>query len=84
MYFAIIVKIKEGEPMTAEEFAQEFINDLPETLEKYNDKSSLVFCKSILKEDPELKILRKELNKHNYDLIPCEDNGWKLIKNCVF
>lgn len=66
--------------MTAIEFAQEFINDLPETLEKYTNTSSLVFCKDILKEDPELKILRKELNKHCYDLIPCEDNGWKLVK----
>lgn len=66
--------------LTAEEFAQEFISDLPETLEKYTDTSSLVFFKNILEEDPELKILRKELNKLNYDLIPCEDNGWQLVK----
>lgn len=66
--------------LTAEEFAQEFINDLPETLAELTNDTQIVFCKNTLQEDPELKILRKKLNKHCYDLIPCEDNGWKLVK----
>lgn len=66
--------------LTAKQYAQEFINDLPETLAELTDDTRIVFCKNTLREDPELKILRQELNKHDYDLIPDGDIDWKLVK----
>ena len=66
--------------MTAEEFAQEFINELPETLAELKESTRFMFCKNTLHDDPELKILRRELNKLNYDLISDENNDWQLVK----
>lgn len=70
--------------MNAEEFAQEFINDLPDTLKHIDiNIGRLGFSKEVFENDPDLKILKKELNKINYDLILDEDPknyGWKLIK----
>lgn len=69
--------------MNALQFAQEFINDLPETITKFNDKNniSFIFNKSVLSDDPNLEILNKELEKLNYKLVK-QDNtdNWVLVK----
>ncbi len=71
--------------MTAEEFAKEFINDIPDRKIKIDDTLT-VFSMSVYADDPELKILRKELNKAGYKLIlekpskkPYEQE-WRLVK----
>ena len=73
--------------MNAEEFAQEFINDLPDTLQHMDiNKGKFVFNIEVYEQDPNLEILRKELNKINYDLVSEEDLStktkisWKLVK----
>lgn len=73
--------------MDAEEFAEEFINDLPDTLKHMNiNIAKLVFNNEVYEQDPELKILRTKLNKIGYDLLPETDytaeanTSWKLIK----
>lgn len=82
--------------MNAEEFAEEFINELPEILENQNEEQFFYFNLGIYNQDPELKILRTALNKVGYDLIltvkrisknvrtnPSDkllNQKWKLIK----
>lgn len=66
--------------MNAYDFAELFIEDLPDLLKSKQKDHVLFFDINVLQDDPELKILRQELNKLNYDLIPCEDNGWNLMK----
>ncbi len=66
--------------MTPEQYAQEFIDELPEILAELKESTRFMFCKNTLQNDPELKILRRELNKLNYDLIPVENDDWQLIK----
>ncbi len=64
--------------MNAEEFAQEFINDLPELLENQIEEQYLYFNVTIYNQDPELKILKTALNKVGYDLILI---GKRISKN---
>lgn len=64
--------------MNAEEFAQEFINDLPELLENQIEEQYLYFNVTIYNQDPELKILKTALNKVGYDLILI---GERISKN---
>lgn len=64
--------------MNAEEFAQEFINDLPELLENQIEEQYLYFNATIYNQDPELKILKTALNKVGYDLILI---GKRISKN---
>ena len=82
--------------MNAEEFAEEFINDLPELLENQIEEQFLYFNLNVYDQDPELKILKAALNKVGYDLIlitkriskdvrtnPSDkliNQRWKLIK----
>lgn len=72
--------------MNAEEFAVEFINDLPDTLEHMDiNKSFFSFNADVYLEDPELKVLKSKLNEINFDLVPTQignlsSNAWKLIK----
>ena len=64
--------------MNAEEFAQEFINDLPELLENQIEEQYLYFNVTIYNQDPELKFLKTALNKVGYDLILI---GKRISKN---
>lgn len=64
--------------MNAEEFAEEFINDLPELLENQIEEQYLYFNATIYNQDPELKILKTALNKVGYDLILI---GKRISKN---
>lgn len=71
--------------MTSEEFAEMFVEDIPDTLGNESE-ANLIFDSSTLNDDPELKILRKKVNEAGYDLIPEEDptknelTNWKLTK----
>lgn len=71
--------------MTPQEFAKEFINDIPDRKTPI-DKTLTVFSMSVYNDDPELKILQEELNKAGYKLIleksskkPFEQE-WRLAK----
>ncbi len=71
--------------MTPQEFAKEFIKDIPERKTPI-DETLTVFSMSVYNDDPELKILQKELNKAGYKLIlekpninQCEQE-WRLVK----
>ena len=71
--------------LNAEQFADLFIEDLPDTLKDYKEGDQLIFCKNTYKDDPDLKVLKKKLNAIGYDLIVCDeapniDLSWKLIK----
>lgn len=55
--------------MNAEEFAEEFVNDLLESIENHIEEKFFYFSVPIYNEDPELKILKAALNKIGYDLI---------------
>ncbi len=71
--------------MTAEEFAKEFINDIPDRKTKIGETLT-VFSTSVYIDDPELKILRKKLSDAGYKLIlekPSEEpyeQEWRLVK----
>lgn len=83
--------------MNAEEFAEEFVNDLLESIENHIEEKFFYFSVSIYDEDPELKILKAALNKIGYDLILTKNRisknvrtnpsdklinqRWELIKN---
>lgn len=68
--------------MTAKEFAKEFINDLTER----TTNTLTVFSMSVYNDDPQLKILKSELEKAGYNLILEKPNKipyeqeWKVIK----
>ena len=55
--------------MNAEEFAEEFVNDLLESIENHIEEKFFYFSVPVYSEDPELKILKTALNKVGYDLI---------------
>ena len=69
--------------MTAKEFAKEFINDLY----KRTTDTRTVFSMSVYNDDPQLKTLKRELEKAGYSLILEKPNKilyeqeWKVIKN---
>jgi len=72
--------------MTAEEFAEMFVEDIPNTL-KNESEANLIFDSSTLNDDPELKILRNRVEQAGYKLIPEKDpsqvkfQNWLLTKN---
>lgn len=73
--------------MNAEEFANEFIADLPDTLKTHDmENGRFSFCINVYNEDPELKILKSKLNNVGYDLIVDKvlknvwKQNWKLVK----
>ena len=74
--------------MNALDFAEEFISDLPDLLKEDYSKHLLNFSIGVYEKDPDLKILRSELNKIGYDLIAINQNkidkitdqDWQLIK----
>lgn len=66
--------------MSAKQFAKLFIEDLPDTLKLKQNEHIFLFDDDVFKDDPNLKILRSELNKLNFDLIPYDDEAWKLVK----
>lgn len=71
--------------MNAEEFADMFVEDIPEIL-KGNKTHELFFDANTLKNDPELKILRNKVKQAGYKLIPEQDPNkvkfqyWTLTK----
>ncbi len=71
--------------MTAEEFAEMFVEDIPNTLKNENE-ANLIFDSSTLNDDPELKILRNRVEQAGYKLIPEKDpsqvkfQNWLLVK----
>lgn len=66
--------------MNAKQFAKLFIEDLPETLKLKQNEHIFLFDNDVLKDDPNLKTLKTELNKLNFDLIPYDNETWKLVK----
>ena len=71
--------------MNAEEFANEFVNELLTDLQnpKYNlTEHSFSFCQNCYKNDPNLKVLKKKLNENGFDIFQeIEDNkSWKVVK----
>lgn len=73
--------------MSAKHFAQEFINDLPELLENFDlNKNKLCFNQNTYENDPELTILKSELNQIGFDLKIINKSDtltkqtWQLIK----
>lgn len=64
--------------MNAEEFAEEFVNNLLESIENHIEEKFFYFSVPIYNEDPELKILKTALNKVGYDLILI---GKRISKN---
>ncbi|MBO4412445.1 MAG: hypothetical protein J5779_00300 [Clostridia bacterium] len=72
--------------MNAKTFAEMFIEDLPDTIKDLKDNETFSFSIGVYKDDPDLEILKTELNKVGYDLqlIKKNDNpvqqNWKLIK----
>lgn len=64
--------------MNAEEFAEEFVNDLLKSIENHIEEKFFYFSVPIYNEDPELKILKTALNKVGYDLILI---GKRISKN---
>ena len=67
--------------MNAFEFAQEFINDLEDMSINW-ETNNFVFNKQTYIDDPDLKILKSELNKINLDLVLINKSEkiWKLTK----
>jgi hypothetical protein len=68
--------------MNAKEYAKEFINDLKSDKNFYSKKSfKVIFNKAILNDDPNLTILKKELNKNGLDIIKNDDiDTWTIFK----
>lgn len=58
--------------MDANLFAQMFVEDIPETLDK-EEQCTLFFDAATLNDDPELKILRKAVSEAGYSLTPTQD-----------
>ncbi|MBQ8845072.1 MAG: hypothetical protein IJ008_03540 [Clostridia bacterium] len=70
------------EKQTPLEFAHEFINDLTTTPNSFNLSNELEVCfnQNILSDDPNLTILKSELKKANFDLIPTNDKHNFIVK----
>lgn len=73
--------------MNAEEFANEFVADLPDTLKHHDmENGRFRFCINVYNDDPNLNVLKSKLNAVGYDLIvnePLSDvckQSWKLVK----
>ena len=70
----------------AKTFAEMFIEDLPDTLKGAKEDTRFVFSIGVYESDPELEILKQELNKIGYD-IECTkksdkktEQSWKINK----
>ncbi len=70
--------------MNAEEFAEEFVNDLLESIENHIEEKFFYFSVPIYNEDPELKILKAALNKIGYDLILTKQRISKNVRTNPF
>ena len=73
--------------MTAEQFANEFVNDLLEDLQnpKFDlSKKFFVFYDNVYVDDPNLQILKTKLNEINFDIVldnvKDNDKFWKVFK----
>lgn len=74
--------------MNALNFAELFIEDLPDLLKNRKPDNELSFSIGVYEDDPELKVLKSELNKIGYNLIcvnknrvdKITDQKWNLIK----
>ena len=74
--------------MNALDFAGLFIEDLPDLLKNRKPDNELSFSIGVYEKDPELKVLKSELNKIGYNLIcvnkndvnKITDQSWQLIK----
>lgn len=70
------------EKQTPQEFAKEFINDFldnPANL-NLNKDVEINFGKEVLEDDPNLKILKEELNKIGFDIFQQENKNFWTIK----
>ena len=79
--------MKQNQSFTAQEFAEEFINDLPELLKTFDlNQSRLHFSEANYIIDPNLNYLKSELNKVGYDIKLAKESSspvkqhWQLIK----
>ena len=76
--------MKTSQGLSAEEFADEFINDLQEGKNIINQ--NFMFSWQVYKEDPNLTTLKSKLNKIGYDLKlikkeePLSNQEWQAIK----
>ena len=73
--------------MTAQEFAQEFVNDLLNTDTGFDlDISNFAFNKDTYEEDPNLNILKQNLKENGFELKLKKQNEiehkqvWQIIK----
>ena len=73
--------------MSAEQFANEFINDLLETDTGFNlETSNFAFSKDTYTADPNLNVLKQKLQENGYELKLKKQNEvenkqvWQLIK----
>ena len=61
------------------QFAKEFINDLKSNNFDYSKELEFVFNKDILLNDPNLTILKQELNKVGFDIFPTKNElNWTI------
>ena len=79
--------MKDAQCLTAQEFAEEFINDLNESLENTKlEEQNFMFSWQVYEEDKDLTVLKQNLNKIGYDLKLSKKSTttarqeWQLIK----
>lgn len=71
--------------LSAQEFADEFINDLQEDAMNINEEK-FMFSWQVYNDDPNLTILKSKLNKIGYDLILINEANtitklsWQVVK----
>lgn len=65
------------------QFAKKFIDNLKsDTFLDYSKETEVVFNKEILENDPNLEVLKKELSKIGFSLLPTDQNNcWTLRKS---
>lgn len=66
------------------QFAKEFINNLNSETNQFDYSKDINVCfnKNILTNDPNLNVLKQELNKIGFNLTPTDKEGyWKLKKS---
>ncbi len=64
--------------MTPEDFADEFVNDFFEELNKKISDEGYGFNKTVLNEDPELKNIKSKLAKFGFVLEKRNDDFYKI------
>lgn len=71
--------------LSAQEFADEFINDLQENSMNINEEK-FMFSWQVYNDDPNLNILKQKLNENGYDLILINEANtitklsWQVVK----